>query len=134
MASAPTTSVATTAITLEAPTGIGDITPCLDSGSGSNVFYADYVGISTWQTGSNDTWTELLTPDQIEISAADPVTPFSGTFSSVELAEPLAVGNYENAESTDNATVGHPGMYLNVAGPAAISTGDFRSTTTRPTP
>ncbi len=108
MASDPATTLATAAFTLVAPTEVGEVSPCL---SGGNVLYLhgnDFIYNGTVQTDATTSWSDLATPDQLELDVGG--SSYRGIFSLVNLLEPLAPGVYSGAQRAEFADPGHPGL------------------------
>lgn len=108
LAIAPDQIVAQDAITLDTPSVVGEVAPCITTG---NVLYLHgndnkLNGVS--QTGPDVSWAAVTTPDQIEFDISS--WPGRAIFSLVNVAEPLAPGVYSQAERAEFAAPGHPGL------------------------
>lgn len=108
LASAPDVVVAQDAITLDTPSEVGEVAPCMTTG---NVLYLhgnDGILNGVSQSGPDVSWAAVTTPDQVEFDISS--SPGRAIFSLVDVAEPLAPGLYSGAERADFATTGHPGL------------------------
>ncbi len=104
--------LASTLVTLVKSETVGEVAPCQTS---DNTFYihgADSLFTGTHTSAPGDAWIVNVTPDQIsfdvEVPGAWPPEKYTGRFSLLELATPLAPGVFEM--TARSPTAGHAGM------------------------